>query len=135
MEAKEILKEHGLRITEPRIELLKVFLKSDIALSNQDIESALPDADRITMYRTLKSFQEKGIIHKAIDGTEVNRYALCHSNCDNHDHHDNHIHFHCEQCDNTFCVEESEVPHIKPPQGFKVNETNVVMTGLCDRCQ
>ena len=134
MNIEQQLRDNGLRVTESRVELLKVFVDALSALSNQDIEEALPDADRVTMYRTLKSFQEKGIIHKAIDGTEVARYALCHSDCSTHDHNDNHIHFHCKNCDNTFCVEEASVPYIAAPKGYKVETTNVVMHGKCDKC-
>lgn len=135
MTVENILKSNGLRITESRVDLLNLFVQSEASLSNQDIEEALPDADRITMYRTLKSFEEKGIIHRALDHTQTTRYALCHSDCSTHDHHDNHVHFHCDRCDNTYCVEEATVPYIKVPEGYEVEAVDIIMNGTCDKCK
>ena len=132
--ALEILRHNNLRATPVRKVLLKMFLESDSALSNQDIEQHLSDVDRVTLYRTLKSFQEKGIIHKAFDGTGISRYASCSEMCDAHAHHDEHLHFHCSKCDNTFCVDEIPIPELKMPKGFKALKTNIVVDGICERC-
>lgn len=131
---EKILKNHHLRVTPFRSEVLRIFANAGKALSSHDIEAQLSDADRITLYRTLKSFEEKGIIHKAFDGTINQKYALCESECNEHHHHDEHVHFHCESCQNTFCVEQVTVPHIELPKGFKVKQTNMVVTGICKDC-
>ncbi|MFZ1456094.1 MAG: transcriptional repressor, partial [Saprospiraceae bacterium] len=78
---EKILKKHHLRHTPFRAEVLQIFANAGKALSSHDIESQLSDADRITLYRTLKSFEEKGIIHKAIDGTITQKYAICEAHC------------------------------------------------------
>ncbi len=129
-----ILKQNGLRITPVRKELLALFLQSEIALSNHDIELKLEDVDRITLYRTLKSFQEKGIIHRAFDGTDVAKYAACSEECSVHSHQDDHLHFHCFKCDNTFCVDEIKLPVLKMPKGFVAHKINIVIDGLCENC-
>ena len=41
------------------------------------LEKAFPRADRITIYRTLKTFEEKGIVHGIEEGTTEVKYALC----------------------------------------------------------
>ena len=105
----ELLRKNNLRATPVRKELLQLFLSSDNALSNHDIEEHLSDVDRVTLYRTLKSFQEKGIIHRAFDGTDVTRYASCSEHCDAHAHHDEHLHFHCSKCDHVFRVDTSQL--------------------------
>ena len=130
----ELLKNNKLRATPVRKELLQLFLLSKNALSNQDIEENLADVDRVTLYRTLKSFQEKGIIHRAFDGTDITRYASCSDHCDSHAHHDEHLHFHCSQCDNTFCVDEIPIPKLEMPSGFKAHKTNIVVDGVCEKC-
>jgi len=130
----ELLKRNKLRATPIRKELLQLFLASKNALSNQDIEEQLADVDRVTLYRTLKSFQEKGIIHRAFDGTDVPRYASCSEYCDSHAHHDEHLHFHCSKCDNTFCVDEIPIPKLEMPSGFKAHKTNIVVDGICQKC-
>lgn len=129
-----ILKSHELRVTPVRSQVLEVFLESDVALSNQDIELEFDNLDRITLYRTLKAFEDKGIIHKAIDGTSVAKYALCDQDCNVHHHHDEHIHFHCNSCGNTFCVDEIKVPEIPTPTGFQITSMNIVMNGTCEKC-
>ena len=130
----ELLKKNKLRATPIRKELLQLFLASKNALSNQDIEGHLSDVDRVTLYRTLKSFQEKGIIHRAFDNTDTARYAACSDHCDAHAHHDEHLHFHCSNCDNTFCVDEIPIPKLEMPTGFKAHKTNIVVDGICEEC-
>ena len=78
----ELLRRNNLRATPVRKDLLSVFLSAQNALSNQDIEDRLSDVDRVTLYRTLKSFQEKGIIHRAFDSTDTPKYAACSEACD-----------------------------------------------------
>ena len=130
----ELLKRNKLRATPVRKELLSVFLSAQNALSNQDIEERMADVDRVTLYRTLKSFQEKGIIHRAFDGTDTAKYASCSEACDAHAHHDEHLHFHCSQCDNTFCVDEIPIPKLQMPSGFTAQKTNIVVDGICENC-
>lgn len=136
--ALDILVENGLRKTVMRQGILEIFLDSDIAISQQLIETSLEKqfdvVDRITIYRTLKTFEQKGIIHKAIDGTHTPKYALCVDDCTEHEHHDTHAHFHCDDCSKTYCMEELEAPKIKAPKGFKVKSTHLVINGLCSDC-
>ena len=129
-----ILKSNKLRVTPVRKDLLSIFIDSKVALSNQDIEDQLQEVDRITLYRTLKSFQEKGIIHRAFDGTDTARYAACSDGCNAHAHHDEHLHFHCSVCDNTFCVDEIKIPKLEMPKGFTAQKTNIVVDGICEKC-
>lgn len=131
---KQLLKSHSLRITPFREQVLQLFIDQNTAISSRKIQDELEDADRITIYRTLKSFVDKGLVHEAFDGTDTPKYALCEDHCDEHAHHDQHVHFHCDKCDQTFCVEEVEVPYITTPKGFKVNSTNIVLKGKCENC-
>lgn len=131
---EKILRDHKLRITDMRKDILKIFLGKEEAISHQDIEALIEGGDRITIYRTLKSFQEKGLIHQALDHTGVAKYALCAEHCDEHYHHDEHVHFHCETCGNTFCVDDVEVPEIPMPSGYKVTSSSMVLNGTCERC-
>jgi len=131
---KQLLKRHRLRVTDNRIALLAIFDESSAALSAHDVESKLPDTDRVTLYRTLKSFQEKGIIHKAIDGTDTPRYAMCESECTEHNHHDEHVHFRCTTCHNTFCLNDVYVPKVQAPDGFQMQSSHMVVEGTCAQC-
>ena len=133
-QGEKVLKKHNLRITQFRVDVINVFNDARKALSSSEIETKLHDADRITLYRTLKSFEEKGIIHKAIDGTITQKFALCDAECDEHQHHDEHVHFHCEMCESTFCIEHVYVPGIDLPVGFKVKSKNLIVHGICQNC-
>ncbi|MEM6316270.1 MAG: transcriptional repressor [Bacteroidota bacterium] len=131
----EVLKSNGLSKTESRKRILELFLESENALSIQAIENKLEKIDRITLYRTLKTFEAKGIIHKALDGTHHPKYAMCESQCNEHSHQDNHAHFHCTSCQQTICLESVTTPTIPDiPKGFQVKETNLILSGLCDTC-
>jgi Fur family transcriptional regulator, ferric uptake regulator len=133
--AKDLLRHQQLRITDMRIQVLELFLSSREALSQNDLETRLSEADRITLYRTLRTFQEKGLIHKAIDGTEKQKYALCnHEHCGPDHHNDHHAHFHCDACGKTTCVDSIPAPIIKAPEGFQVHETHLVIHGTCNLC-
>jgi Fur family transcriptional regulator, ferric uptake regulator len=96
---KSILKEFSLRNTSCREEILQVFLNKNFALSHADIENKLSENfDRVTIYRTLKTFLDKGIIHKVLDDEGTTKYALCKEACAHHEHHHEHVHFKCIQC-------------------------------------
>ena len=61
------LEQSNLRKTAIRKEVLQLFLKAKgNALSSRDIESQLENPDRITLYRTLRTFEEKGLIHRPL---------------------------------------------------------------------
>lgn len=129
-----ILKQHGLRKTAMRIRVLELFQGEDAALSHPLIEQTLGDVDRVTLYRTLRTFEQKGIIHRAIDGTETMKYALCGHQCSEDAHADQHAHFHCNGCGQTFCVDHLEVPSIQVPVGFQVETAHLVVKGRCSAC-
>jgi Fur family transcriptional regulator, ferric uptake regulator len=123
-----------MRVTQFRLDVLDIIAASQHALSSQDIEIKLTDPDRITLYRTLKSLEDKGVIHRAIDSTQTAKYALCISGCDEHHHYHQHLHFHCDTCGNTFCVDEVRIPDIKLPNGYKVRDINIIVDGVCEKC-
>ncbi len=132
-EAIHLLENHSLRKTTIRVRVLDLFLNSDEAISHSYLEDKLDDTDRVTLYRTLKAFEEKGLIHKAIDGTEVARYALCAGKC-RHKHEDDHAHFHCGTCGKTICLDEVNVPSIHLPLGFSQETAHLIIKGTCEKC-
>ncbi len=134
MESQNILKSHGLRLTDSRKEILDVFLTKKSAIAHSFLEESLRKAhDRVTIYRTLYSFLEKGIIHKVLDEGGSSKYALC-SSCTDHNHQHDHVHFKCEKCGETNCLDDTFVPKISIPSGYKVKETGILMQGICNKC-
>jgi len=131
----QLLKDFRLRFTISRSEILKLFLNRNHALSYSDIEKEVATSfDRVTVYRTLKTFLDKGVIHKVLDDGGSLKYALC-NHCSTQEHHHNHIHFKCTQCGQTNCLDEVDVPLVKLPKGYKIEEVNLLIQGVCQRCQ
>lgn len=129
-----LLKDFQLRSTPGRQEVLQIFLKNTYALSHGDIEHKMPpDFDRVTLYRTLKTFLDKGLVHKVLDDEGGLKYALCNHNCSTAGHHHNHVHFKCTICGQTSCL-EVEIPGIKLPKGYKPTEANLLIQGTCSNC-
>ena len=136
MKPLELLTNHQLRKTQFRERVLDIFLRYDRALSQKDLEEQLHESDRITLYRTLKTFEEKGIIHRVADDSDSIRYALCNEAHCHHDHKhaDHHVHFKCERCGNTFCLDHVEVPHVNLPKGYTANDFQFLVIGVCKNC-
>ena len=130
----QLLSQADLRVTQVRKDVLKCFLDRQYALSNTDIEEGLKNTlDRITLYRTLKAFEEKGLIHSIVDASNATKYAICEGHCSEHIHNDEHIHFHCTSCGNTFCIEEN-IPNVILPTGYRLQSATMMVNGLCNNC-
>ena len=128
------LKDYNLRSTSCREDILGTFLNKEVALSHGDIEDSLGDRfDRVTIYRTLKTFLEKGLIHKVLDDEGV-RYALCKEHCSEKDHHHDHIHFKCTECGQTNCLANVHIPAVQLPDGYHASEVNLLIQGRCPAC-
>ena len=104
---KEILKRNHLSVTGSREKILSLFLEQPGALAHGDIERKAGEKfDRVTVYRTLQTFVEKGIIHTIPTADNSIRYALCKDDCKEGHHHDHHVHFVCTQCHTTYCLDD-----------------------------
>ena len=133
--AYEVLKRNQLSVTESRIQILELFYNKNNALEHNDIEKITGEKfDRVTIYRTLQTFVEKGIIHTIPTADNSVRYALCKDACTEGHHHDNHVHFICDECGTTYCLEAVTVPEVRLPKGFQPNLIEVVVSGKCKNC-
>ena len=129
-----ILHQRQLSSTDSRRTILTLFLNSTDALTHGDIEKAVGEKyDRVTIYRTLQTFEEKGIIHAIPTADNSIKYALCKECSDGH-HHDEHVHFICRSCGKTICLDDVVSPRIDLPEGYKAEKVQVVMEGVCREC-
>ncbi|MEJ7692865.1 transcriptional repressor [Daejeonella sp.] len=128
------LETKGIKPTAMRNLVLDYLSKQLSAVSLTEVERALAPVDRITVYRTLKTFEERCLVHSIDDGTGSPRYALCKEDCDESPHHDLHTHFHCNQCNETYCLPKTLIPSITLPDGFKQDEMSLLVKGLCQKC-
>jgi len=125
------LEKNKIRQTPFRLEVLQLFKTSKNVLSLKEIESQLEAFDRITLYRTLKLFKEKGLIHEILHANGK-KYALCQEECDEHHHQHNHLHFHCSKCEESFCVEKKFAS--VELTGYTVVHSDLNVYGVCKEC-
>src|SRR5687767_12503565 len=133
-EILEILKRNQLSVTDSRKKILEFFHHADGALAHADIEKMSGDKfDRVTVYRTLQTFVEKGIIHTIPTADNAILYALC-KDCDEEHHHDDHVHFVCRNCNTTICLDDVVSPEMNLPAGYVAEDVQVVINGICKDC-
>ncbi|MNK03573.1 transcriptional repressor [Pedobacter hiemivivus] len=129
-----ILKEHDLKHTKQRVRVLEEIALDSVAISQPDLEKKLgKEIDRVTLYRILNTYQEKGILHRIMDMNGTANYAVCTSSCSEDHHHDEHVHFNCTNCNKIYCL-EVEAPRIKMPKGFTAKTVSSIAYGICEKC-
>ena len=127
------LENNNVRPTAMRLMVLQYFTKQDKAITLPELENEFETADKSTLYRTLKTFEEGKLVHCIDDGTGITKYALCLEGCLCAPE-DQHYHFHCIKCKATFCLTSQNVPSIVLPKDFTVNRVNLVLKGICANC-
>ena len=134
MNATEILKQHKVKKTTPRISIIQALQQNEHPLSEAEIKEMLGDLyDRITFYRNAQTLMEAGILHRIIIDNIHIKYAL--NKCEkDHCHHTNHVHFYCRKCDEVSCLKEIEIKS-KVPKGYVPEEVDVLIRGICPLCQ
>jgi len=131
---EHLLDQHHLKKTGPRLKVLAMMSEKNTATSQPDLEGLMEDVDRVTLYRILNVFEEKGIIHKVFDLNGTANYAICTSNCQEHLHHDEHLHFNCTVCNKVYCLNELNLPAFNLPSGFKAEGFTLYASGTCPQC-
>lgn len=131
---EDILISKGIKPTSNRILVYNFLVDSNSAMSLSKLEDSFDKADRTTLYRTLKTFESNKLIHSIEDGTGITKYALCQNGCECSIE-DVHVHFHCNVCNETYCINQTSVPRVSLPEKFEVAEMNMVVKGICDKCR
>lgn len=127
------LKLRSVKPTAMRLLVLQALLNEKKALSLNELETTLEHADRSTIFRTLKTFQEKFLVHRVYDGSGMVKYAVCDDDC-NCSLEDNHIHFLCTKCEKTYCLKDTPITTPSLPNGFRANFANYLIEGICSTC-
>lgn len=128
------LEHRNIKPTVVRLLVLKALVESSAAVSLNDLEAKFERADKATLYRTLKTFEDKKLIHGIDDGSGATKYALCAEECECEPQ-DQHIHFHCVKCGETYCLTQSKIPETQIPSGFKAASATMVYHGTCANCR
>ena len=133
-ETRLLIKERGLRVTEPRILILQSLAKSSNPLSHSELQEKLGKTtwDESTTFRTLKKLVEEGlaVVASRVDG--IDRYAFADAGHEGHAH----AHFVCNDCGEVSCLPESLQPTVEAndPWAESVQNAQIQLRGECPDC-
>ena len=132
-QARNMLKAAKLYCTAGRVAILKVLMIAGKPLSQEQIahRSGKKRFDKVTIYRTLGSLLNVGMVHKAFTNKRAGHFELA-NNCTESQCHP---HFTCTSCGDTTCLTEISLPMAKSPhKGFVIRRQQVRLEGLCPAC-
>ena len=123
----------GLKVTPPRVAILHAFKKEHVPLSAQELFEAVSreGVDMATVYRTIKTLEEAGIIRRV----DIRKEALCYELAEGHHHH-----IVCTDCGRIEDVHECHIGElvkkiVSQSKGFKnVTEHTFELFGICKDC-
>lgn len=130
---EEMLTGRGVRPTPNRLLVLRALAEARAPMSLADLEEALSSVDKASIFRVLSLFSERDLVHQIEDGSRALKYELCHGG-EGHTPADQHVHFHCDACGETYCLEDVAIPAVDLPAGFEARAVNYLIKGLCPRC-
>ena len=132
--AKE-LRSKGFRVTAQRAILLETIAHKGGHLNVQEVfqeaRSRLPGLNLATVYRTVESLQEAGLIDWYAPGSEPMQFAL-------RDHEHPHGHLVCQNCGEVFELDLSLVTpfiqRVSDATDFRIDGSHLTLQGLCREC-
>jgi Fur family peroxide stress response transcriptional regulator len=130
---REKCRAHNLSITPQRVAIYTELAKSKEHPCAEDVfervRRTFPDISLDTVYRTLTTFAEIGIVNIVEGYGEAKRYDP-----DVTAHH----HFRCKKCNKIVDFHDNSYDSLRVPRsfrkGFKVTGIKVVLEGLCNEC-
>lgn len=151
--AQSQLRSAELRVTQARVAVLSVLLRTPRALSHLELQTELPDLDRVTLYRALDCLAQAGLAHKIIGDDRVFRFSA--GNEFEPEHSLNppaprgvqhqHGHFQCTRCAQVFCLDQADSHQSLRDQlkhtlaatrslGFQNHAIELTIKGWCQHC-
>lgn len=133
-EARRRLREHGLRVTAPRVAVLVILADAEDPVSFTQVLDLLGDSDwdQATIYRNLVKLREAGLAPVVSRADGIDRYALAGRHEDGH----RHPHFLCEDCGRLACLKEevTSALSIDGPWAESIRRAMVHLLGHCPDC-
>lgn len=126
------LRSKNTKPTSIRVLIYGFLHTQKTAKSISEIQHHFKHIDRVTAYRTLKTFEEKGIAH-GIQESRATKYILCGEMCKEKAHQDWHLHFYCYRCKQISC--KKNVVPIQSDVDFEIHEMQFFARGICENCK
>ena len=128
------LQDHGIHPTAARILVLQKLSELTHPISMTELETELETMDKSTIFRTLNVLLEHHAIHSFEDGSGSTKYEICRCESTVCRVENRHIHFYCEGCNRTFCIDDVKIPVVELPDGYEIESINYTVKGLCPKC-
>ncbi|CAN5901336.1 Fur family transcriptional regulator [soil metagenome] len=146
--AEHLLRGAKVRVTEVRLSVLAMLLTNHRALSHLEVQEALKDLDRVTLYRALDCLTDAGLAHKITGDDRVFRYSTGNEPASpvalrgiQHQH----AHFKCTLCTKVFCLDDEQPASSLKEQlhatlqttlakGFQNHDIELTIKGWCAQC-
>ncbi len=129
-----LLHRYGLKSTPLREALLTIFSIEHTPLTAQELKKKLSkmDYDEASLFRSLRTFIENGIIHTIDLGEGFLRYE---KTCEHHDHHHHVI---CKICKKVelipFCIPK-KIENFLKKSGYQQLTHRLDFEGICAHCK
>ncbi len=128
------LRAAGQRVTPQRLIILGAFVDPDEHLSAEEVyervEPQVPGVNRSTVYRTLETFRDLGLICETDLGGGTREYQLLEQN--------RHHHLICRSCRHMSELDDDLVRPLRAAiserHGFQVTIDHLALFGLCSHC-
>jgi len=130
----EVCRRYGVKATHQRTEIYRELARTnehpDAETIYARVRKRIPAISLDTVYRTLRTFEKKGLISRVGSSGERTRF-----DADTEPHH----HYVCTECGFIGDVYSEEWNDFEPPRGVMnmgtVNSIHVEVRGLCKACQ
>ena len=134
-EARKYCETHRQRLTEPRLEVLKIISKSKKPLGAyevlQQLGKVINNPKPPTAYRAIEFWQKLGFIHRI---ESLNSYVACEAG---HQHQGSQFMI-CENCKNVtethLCKLPEDLQRSVQEKGFTPAKWNIELHGTCSNC-
>ncbi len=130
------LQNAGLSKTPQRIAVLTLLLKAEAPLSVRDISQELAAKariDRVTIYRILSLFKQRGIAREIASSGGTNYFEMASQENPVHPH------FNCRNCGELSCMEPLTFSQsrqlISGKDDYSVDHIEINISGLCAACR
>lgn len=131
---RQVCKAHKLNMTPQRVAIYEALIASVDHPSTEDVfkqvRATFPDISIDTVYRTLTTFTEVGLIRPVEGHGQPRRYDPIV---------EPHHHFRCKQCDRIIDFYDERLNRLQPPASiqdrFIVSSVKVTLEGVCDICR
>jgi Fur family transcriptional regulator, ferric uptake regulator len=135
---ESILKAKGYKLTNQRIEILKIIYSSEKHITIEEIYHQLKEVGvgLSTIYRNIEIFKSNGIIKEiSIDDKNYYEPRICKTK-------PFHIHFKCNKCGKVFDIEDKIVLEkvmdlnlaLQQKHDITINDVNMILSGICKEC-